>query len=229
VDAARAPKITAMDKKNINTITLVLAIVAGYADTVTFVAAQNIFSAHVTGNFIVFAYQIVTGASINAWIKLITFPVFIAAVMCGGWLAKKTGQSKLLLIEAVLLTIAGVVAFALPQQNSGTMLMYIIVLIIVFAMGLQNAFGKVYNKATYGPTTMMTGNVTQASLDLRAILAGDNKPEAKSSLKKQSVTILGFLAGCFAGGFLGRDFGLAAILPAGVCMIICYTLSKKQD
>ncbi|KOS08219.1 hypothetical protein AM493_05605 [Flavobacterium akiainvivens] len=217
-----------MDQKNINTITLVLAIVAGYADTVTFVAAHNIFSAHVTGNFIVFAYQIVTGASIDAWIKLITFPVFIAAVMCGGWLSKKTGQSNLLLIEAVLLTIAGVVAFALHLQNQDSLVMYIIVLIIVFAMGLQNAFGKVYAKATHGPTTMMTGNVTQASLDLRAVLVGDNKAEAASSLKRQSVTILGFLAGCFAGGFLGREFGLAAVLAAGVCMIVCYALSKKQ-
>lgn len=217
-----------MDQKNVNTITLILALVAGYADTVTFVAANNIFSAHVTGNFIVFAYQIVTGGDLGAWIKLITFPVFIIAVMCGGWLSKKTGQATLLLVEAVLLTLAGLAAFALHLQNRDTVVMYAIVLIIVFAMGLQNAFGKLYAKATHGPTTMMTGNVTQASLDLRGILVNSNKAEALASLKKQGVTILGFLAGCFAGGFLGREFGLAAILPAGVCMIVCYAF-KKQD
>ncbi|MFP5437939.1 MAG: YoaK family protein [Bacteroidia bacterium] len=218
-----------MEQKNINTITLMLALVAGYCDTVTFVAARNIFSAHVTGNFIVFAYQLVTGASMDAWIKLITFPVFIVAVMAGGWMAKNNGQSKTLLIEAVILLAAGILAFALHLNNQDTVVMYAVVLLVVFAMGLQNALGKVFNKATHGPTTMMTGNVTQASLDLRAILTGDTTGEALASLKKQAVTILGFLAGCFAGGFLGREYGLAAVALAGVCMIICYSLSKKQD
>lgn len=218
-----------MEQKNINIITLVLALVAGYCDTVTFVAAKNIFSAHVTGNFIVFAYQLVTGADIDAWIKLITFPVFILAVMSGGWLSRKIGQSNLLLTEAILLSMAGAVAFALHSQNQDNVVMYTVVLIIVFALGLQNAFGKLYSKATFGPTTMMTGNVTQASLDLRGILVNNNKVEAIASLKRQSVSIFGFLGGCFAGGFLGREFGLVSVLPAGICMVICYILTKKQD
>ena len=218
-----------MEQKNINTVTLLLALVAGYCDTLTFVAADNIFSAHVTGNFIVFAYQIVTGADMDAWIKLITFPVFILAVMTGGWLAKKAGGSKTLLIEATLLLVAGTMAFILHLQNRDTLVMYAIVLIIVFAMGLQNAFGKVFNKATHGPTTMMTGNVTQAALDIRGMFVGSNKAEALVSFKKQAVTIFGFLAGCFAGGFLGREFGLAAVALAGIAMIICYALSKKED
>lgn len=217
-----------MEQKNINTATLILALVAGYCDTLTFVAAKNIFSAHVTGNFIVFAYQLVTGASIDAWIKLITFPVFIIAVMTGGWLSKNIGQHKTLFMEAVLLLGAGMVAFVYHLQNQDSAIIYVVVLIIVFAMGLQNALGKVFSKATHGPTTMMTGNVTQASLDLRNIITGDNRTDAVVSLKKQSVTILGFLAGCFAGGFLGREYGLAAVSFAGVCMLICYILTKKQ-
>ncbi|MFP9114461.1 YoaK family protein [Flavobacterium sp. RHBU_3] len=218
-----------MDNKNINTITLVLALVAGYCDTVTFVAARNIFSAHVTGNFIVFAYQLVTGASMDAWIKLITFPIFIMAVMSGGWLAKNQGQKKTLLAEALLLLTAGILAFILHLDNQDTVVMYAVVLLVVFAMGMQNALGKVFSKATHGPTTMMTGNVTQASLDLRAILIGENTAEAVASLKKQSVTIFGFLGGCFLGGLLGKEYGLAAVALSGLCMIACYALSKKQD
>jgi len=40
--------------KNINRFTLLLALVA---DTATFMGANGTFSAHVTGNFIVFAAQ----------------------------------------------------------------------------------------------------------------------------------------------------------------------------
>lgn len=216
-----------MEQKNINALTLLLALVAGYCDTLTFVAADNIFSAHVTGNFIVFAYQIVTGADMDAWIKLIIFPVFILAVMAGGWVCKNTDPGKALLIEAVLLLTAGLLAFALHLENQDSIVMYIIVLVIVFAMGLQNAFGKLNAKATHGPTTMMTGNVTQAALDLRAMLVSSTKGEAIVSFKKQAITISGFLAGCFAGGFLGREFGLAAVVLAGACMAVTYFLLKK--
>jgi Protein of unknown function (DUF1275) len=45
--------------QNVWFITLLLSSIAGYCDTATFVAADRIFSAHVTGNFIVFAYQMV--------------------------------------------------------------------------------------------------------------------------------------------------------------------------
>ena len=52
-------------QKNIWYVTLLLTMIAGYCDTVTFVAADSIFSAHVTGNFIVFAYQIVKGSRLK--------------------------------------------------------------------------------------------------------------------------------------------------------------------
>lgn len=59
---------------------IILSFVAGYADTSTFVGADGLFSAHVTGNFVIFAYDIVTNQIAGSWIKLIAFPVFILAV-----------------------------------------------------------------------------------------------------------------------------------------------------
>lgn len=86
--------------------------------------------------------------------------------------------------------------------------MYAVVMATVFAMGLQNAFGKLYAKETYGPTTMMTGNVTQASLDFGNLLKnGFKDPDAIISLKKQMITIFGFLTGCFLGALLGSSSG----------------------
>ena len=70
-------------QRQINTFTLLLAAVAGFCDTATFVSGDSIFSAHVTGNFIVFAAQVIVGTEENAWIKLVTFPVFIIAVIIG--------------------------------------------------------------------------------------------------------------------------------------------------
>lgn len=215
-------------KHSINWVTFLLAWVAGYADTATFVSGDSIFSAHVTGNFIVFAAQ-VSSASTNSmsWIKLITFPVFIFAVMLGGWLVDKTQRKyKILLVEGVILIACGLAAIMLPMLKGmeEKLITYLVVMATVLAMGLQNAFGKLFAKETYGPTTMMTGNVTQAALDLGNALrkAGPDNEASRFSLRKQGVIIGGFLAGCVVGALLSRWIGLSSMVIPGVAIVICY-------
>lgn len=218
---------------SINRVTFLLAWVAGYCDTVTFISGDAIFSAHVTGNFIVFAAQAVNGGS-GSWIKLLTFPVFVLAVILGGKLATNTEKRhRILLAESLLLILCGLVSIALPVlSGSGEKwCIYLIVMTVVLAMGLQNAFGKLFAKETHGPTTMMTGNVTQASLDLGSLLSRKFNPDNPPllSLKKQGYTIGGFLAGCLLGALCSRFFGLSALILPGVSMFICYYLSEEAD
>ncbi|RQO65288.1 DUF1275 domain-containing protein [Pedobacter sp. KBW06] len=212
--------------KNINFVTLLLTAVAGFCDTITFVAADRIFSAHVTGNFIVFAYQMIKGAEPGDWVKLLTFPVFILAVIVGGWISSRFKNSHFLLCcEGILLIAAGILAYSSTGTVNSlmTVQMYIVTMLIVFAMGFQNTFGKLYVKETYGPTTMMTGNVTQFSLDLRALLSsGFVDRSYLTGLKKGVVTLGGFLLGCFLGAYAGKVFGLAGVLLPGATMVICY-------
>ncbi|MFY7813939.1 MAG: YoaK family protein [Chryseobacterium taeanense] len=217
-------------KHNIGFVTLLLTIIAGYCDTVTFVAAGSIFSAHVTGNFIVFAYQFVKGSDMNAWIKLLTFPVFILAVITGGQIARKVvNHYKILFLEGVFLLLAGILVAVLDYNEMFShIMMYFVVMMTVFAMGLQNAFGKLYAKETHGPTTMMTGNVTQASLDFGMLLkSGFSDADAMTSLKKQLILIIGFLIGCFLGAYAGKYFGLVTLIFPGLSMIICYYYHRK--
>jgi uncharacterized membrane protein YoaK (UPF0700 family) len=212
-----------MEQQNsIGNFTLFLAIVAGFCDTLTFVTSQE-FSAHVTGNFIVFAYDIIKGADSSSWIKLVSFPVFVVAVITGGWIISKTSNKRaVLLTEGIILTLAGCIMALLKFQHVDSVwLEYGIVMPVVFAMGLQNAFGKLFSKDTYGPTTMMTGNVTQAALDLWQIIKskfGDDV--VLKSIKNQSYTIGGFLSGCLLGALAGEMFGLSAVLLPGIALIM---------
>jgi len=218
-------------QKNIGYVTLLLTMIAGYCDTVTFVAADSIFSAHVTGNFIVFAYQIVKGSDIHAWIKLLTFPVFIVAVITGGRIAlKATNRYTLLFWEGILLLVSGIASYVFGYMEIFTeWAMYTVAMTTVFGMGLQNAFGKLYSKETHGPTTMMTGNVTQAALDLGNLIKNGYKdPEVMASFKKQLVTIIGFLIGCFLGAIAGKLFGLGTLIVPGIAMIICYLYHRNN-
>lgn len=220
-------------QNNIWFVTLVLTIIAGYCDSITFVAADKIFSAHVTGNFIVFAYQIIKGADGDAWIKLLTFPIFMLSVMAGGWIsARFSNRHFLLLCEGIILLVGGAIAYSLGYIDNGeiTWPMYLVTMIVVFAMGLQNAFGKLFAKETYGPTTMMTGNVTQFSLDLRGLLtSGFADPSYLAGFKKGVVTLGGFLLGCVLGAYVGKAFGLTGILLPGVAMVICYFSTRTME
>ena len=218
-------------QKNIWYVTLLLTMIAGYCDTVTFVAADSIFSAHVTGNFIVFAYQIIKGSDAHAWIKLLTFPIFIFAVIVGGRIAlKSVNRYTILFWEGIILVLCGLASYVFGYlEIFSEWAMYIVAMTTVFAMGLQNAFGKLFAKETHGPTTMMTGNVTQASLDLGNLIKnGTHDADSLLSFKKQLVTILGFLIGCFLGAVAGKFFGLGTLILPGAAMIICYWYHRNN-
>jgi uncharacterized membrane protein YoaK (UPF0700 family) len=217
--------------ERINKLTFLLSAIAGYCDTTTFIAGSQTFSAHVTGNFILFAVQVV-GADASAWLKLTTFPVFIFSVIIGGWLiSKATGRYALLFAESMLLIIACVVALVFrtyigPDQQWPV---YLVILLVVFAMGLQNSFGKVFSKETTGPTTMMTGNVTQAALDIGTLVRYKFKghPETKQSLLKPLVNIGGFLGGCLLGGVIAKEVGLTAVGLPGLGLLFWYWAAAK--
>ncbi len=204
---------------------------AGFCDTSTFVSGDSIFSAHVTGNFIVFAAQLIVGKEENAWIKLLTFPIFIIVVMTGGWIAKRSGNKyRVLLIESMLLLLCGAIALVnstLSRPNAGPTV-YCMVMIVVAAMGLQNAFGKLYAKETHGPTTMMTGNVTQAALDLGSLIGRSAGTEQKLNLRKQLYLIGGFLLGCLMGAVISKFVGLISIAVPAVTMMIYYRTAQQN-
>ena len=208
--------------------TVLLAFCAGFSDTVTYVGGHGTFSAHVTGNFILFAYGLVHHGDALSWLKLLTFPVFVIAVAVGGRMAAKSQDGRnLLLAEAFLLLLTGLADYLLAGGEVYDQVgIFGVIMIAVFAMGLQNAFGKVFAKSTYGPTTMMTGNVTQAALDLEKWLgSGFADKTTKAGLGRTLTGIGGFACGCLLGAVLAGRVGLMALgLPA---ILLLISLGRK--
>lgn len=210
------------NKKNIAYISISLAFAAGVCDAATFTAAEELFSAHVTGNFIIFAYDLIRGAQLNSWLKLLSFPVFTLAVVTSGWFAPKLKSGyTLLLIEGMILIVAGAVDIVFGRH--GSLWAAVMPYVVVFAMGIQNAFGRLYTTAAYAPTTMMTGNVTQLTLDIAKVLVpGVWSSDRRPAFAKQLIVIGGFLAGCIAGAFLASNFGLWIVALPGLLLLILF-------
>ena len=215
------------DKKINNSLiirynTLFLVLTAGCCDAITFTAADEVFSAHVTGNFILFAYDIINGADLVTWVRLLTFPVFFLAVMTGGWISSSSGNKySILRTEAILLIAGGLASGIMTYAHIISVRTgFAIALLVVFVMGLQNAFGKLFSKDTYGPTTMMTGNTTQAALNLfNYISTGKRPPALTENLKHDALILTGFLCGCLIGALAGKFVGLSGLFIPGILLL----------
>jgi uncharacterized membrane protein YoaK (UPF0700 family) len=206
---------------------IILSYVAGYADSSTFVGADGLFSAHVTGNFVIFAYDIVTNQIASSWIKLIAFPVFILAVFISTLIIDQVNDDKravnrFFILEGFLMITAGLISWLYRYENTDSILKDLISMLVVFAMGLQNACGRFFAKEVLAPTTVMTGNVTQFIIDLTAYLKNKNpeKQNLKLKLVNAVYVILPFLTGCICGAFITKAVGLGSVVFIGLLMLL---------
>ena len=215
---------------NVGLMSGLLSFVAGYADTTTFICANRLFSAHVTGNFVVFVFSVVTDAHLSVWMNLFSFPCFVGAVAAGSGIVNYSKYpGNVLRIEALLLLFAGMIAAILKLAGTETSPgIFLLAMIIVFAMGLQNGFGKLYPSTTYSATTIMTGNVTQLTLDfMRYVRPKARTVELNRGLRRQGLVITFFFIGCLSGGIVSHFAGLPAIILPGVIMLYFWTMRKK--
>jgi uncharacterized membrane protein YoaK (UPF0700 family) len=222
-----------MKINSIARISIILSFVAGYADTSSFVGADELFSAQVTGNFVVFAYDIVTDQISLSWSKLISVPVFILSIIFSTLLINdadisKKNTNRLLILEGLLLITAGGMTYFYRYENIASVLKVIIPMLVVFALGLQNAYGRFSVKEILAPTTVMTGNVTQLFIDITHHLKFRKHQEYELSMKivNGSYVILFFLVGCISGGLITKSIGLSSTVFAGILVFIASSIKK---
>ncbi len=116
-------------------VLLILAFVAGFIDTATFVGADGLFSAHITGNFVVFASQLFSEHDSGVYVKLLTFPFFALGVLFVGFFKKKNklSLSSALCIIGLLIGISSLGQLLLPVDYD----LVVIPLVLVTAMGYK--------------------------------------------------------------------------------------------
>ncbi|KWB51676.1 hypothetical protein WL35_04080 [Burkholderia ubonensis] len=215
----------------------ILAAVAGFVDTLSFVALFGLFTAHVTGNFVLIGAGI-AGFGQGILMKLSVFPAFVCGVVASNLIARSLsarpawqGARALHAVQAVLLLgfcTAGVWATPITQPDSLPALLAGIV--GTFAMGVQNAHPRVIPRAGV-PNTVMTGNVTQAILDVVDLLSAGTadsvRATARARFAKMLPAIVAFALGAACGALGFRYVGFLALL-APVCALAALALCAAQ-
>jgi uncharacterized membrane protein YoaK (UPF0700 family) len=209
---------------------ILMAFSAGFVDASTFTTADGLFSAHVTGNFVVFAYKLANHPTLSDFINLLSFPVFILAVLLTGKMNNFYKNEKgLSVFIGIFLLVAGIMAYFLTQQGIQSGFLYhTMLMLIVFSMGIQNTVNRLYGSSAFGPTTVMTGNVTKATLDLFNYFSGPHTAEKLLLIRRSLVLLTGFLVGCILGALISSRYGLVSMLIPGTIIVIYYTVFFKN-
>ena len=198
---------------------LALGFIGGYVDTVGFVALFGLFTAHVTGNFVLIGAELSRPSTGHVLLKLLVFPTFIASVALARLIAlrcERTGtvaSRPLLVTQAVFLTAALAASLGIVDLGPRAPWAMATGLLMTAAMGVQNAAGRLAWPALT-PTTVMTGNVTQVVIDSVDLLRGAAGADVKDRLKRFIWPVVAFAAGALAGGvaYMGWQFW-ALLLP----------------
>jgi len=198
---------------------------AGYVDTLGFVALFGLFTAHVTGNFVLIGAELAQSGH-GVMIKWMAFPAFIAAVALTRLVARayaqnaRSAQRPILLLQAVFL--AGCMTLGLmasPVRNVETLLPILTGVFGAAAMGVQNAASKLV-WSNLAPTTVMTGNVTQVIVDLVDLLCGERDSATGVRLVKFFWPIIAFGTGAISGAIAYVQYSFwALLLPLFILLI----------
>ncbi|TXM70119.1 DUF1275 domain-containing protein [Methylobacterium sp. WL12] len=202
-----------------------LAFVAGFVDAAAFIALTGLFTAHVTGNFVLIGAELVS-TSTGVLAKLLALPTFILAVAVTRLIAlalERRGASPLrplLVLEAAALIAFAIVGASLSPLGSPDGAKAIGVgMLGVAAMGIQNGIGRLVI-GHLAATTVMTVNVTQAVIDLTDHACGKTLgAPAATRLRRTLSAVLAFAVGALAGAFGVAALSFACVLVPAVVLI----------
>jgi uncharacterized membrane protein YoaK (UPF0700 family) len=208
----------------VQTLLVVLSVIAGCTDVISFLGLGGLFTAHITGNLVLLAARIAGDRGVNL-AQVASVPVFIGVVGLTAVLAgrlEKNGIASLrplLLLQLVLLAgflvLATVGAHAAPD-SAGAIAAG---MCGVAAMAVQNALVQISFKGAPS-TAVMTTNVTHFALDVgRVLLGSGGAAEARKRAERTLPVMLGFALGCALGAACEGFVGLRSLaLPVGLAL-----------
>ncbi len=228
-----------------------LSWVAGFVDTSAFIILFGIFTAHVTGNIALAGSSFVSSDQETTITRLLMLPTFMLTVALTSLLARYARRKQwpvfavLLTAEAIALGVFLIVGTSLsPALLLDVQEEYILPIGVsgVVAMAIQNALMKESHGVfkSYIPTTVMTGNTTQLTIDLVQFFSAKfdasetAKQEAEEAMERMSrfiPVIVGFALGGLAAALLilVSESWWSLILPLMIITVLAIAAYIEHD
>ncbi len=211
-----------------------LAFAAGFVDVAGFIALFSLFTAHVTGNFVLIGAAMAGGSASGLLAKLLALPVFIIAVAFARFAILWCERHQIapfrpvVALQVLLLSLFLLLGRAAePVIDANAPLAVLAGMSGVAAMGFQNALARLILPA-FPPTTIMTGNTTQFVIDVIDLLRGDEtlRAAALSRVKRMGPVLLAFVLGTSCGALGYSNFSFLCLLGPIATLTILATLES---
>lgn len=194
---------------------VVLTVVSGLIDAVTFVGLNQVFVANMTGNVALLGFAVGGASSLSAPASLASLLAFFGGALLGGrlhdllgerrraWLTTALGLQTALVVAAILLSALGG-----PHHHD-----YSLIVLLAVAMGMQGATAR--RLAVPDLTTIV---LTQTLTGLAADLAPERGEAGR--WRRRVVAVTALLAGAVVGALLVLRIDITAGLVAVLVLLL---------
>jgi uncharacterized membrane protein YoaK (UPF0700 family) len=205
---------------------VMLTVVTGIVDAVSYLRLGNVFVANMTGNvvFVGFAVTDVNRFSVPA--SLAAIASFMLGALLGGRLGVAIGQhrGRLLAVASFTTTAlvsAAVVVSAAPLDPAGLVFRYALIVLLAVTMGLQNATARRLAVPDM-TTTVLTLTLTGLAAD--SVIAGPGAPSGR-----RIIAVTAMFLGAAIGALLLLYLGVTAALAIALTLLVVTGLAAYRQ
>jgi uncharacterized membrane protein YoaK (UPF0700 family) len=196
---------------------VLLTVVTGLVDAVSYLALGRVFVANMTGNVVFLGFAVADAADFSIPASLTAIAAFLFGALAGGRLAGWHGAHRgrllaaTLLVEVLLMALA--LAVALVAVGSASVGRYLIIASLSIAMGLQNATARRLAVPDL-TTTVLTLTLTGFAAD--SALAGGTNPRPG----RRTIATVSMFLGAAIGALVLLRIGANAVLVLALALLL---------
>ena len=189
---------------------LVLTVVTGLVDAVSYLKLGHVFVANMTGNVVFLGFAVAGDRDFSIPASLVAIAAFMLGALAGGRLGAQVGHHRgrylalATLIKIGLVGVALAVAATLPDTGDERV-QYTLIALLALAMGLQNATARRLGVPDL-TTTVLTLTLTGLAAD--SSLASGSNPRPG----RRTIAVATMFFGAVVGAWLVLRVGVAAVL-----------------
>ncbi|GGM06810.1 hypothetical protein GCM10010129_58340 [Streptomyces fumigatiscleroticus] len=205
---------------------LVLTVVTGLIDAVSYLALGRVFVANMTGNVVFLGFALAGAPGLSVTASLVSMASFLAGALAGGKYGSRfaSHRGRLLAtataVQSVL--VAGtVIAVALADGEVTGPVRYTLIVLLGIAMGMQNAVARRLGVPDL-TTTVLTLTLTG--------LAADSGPAGGAAPRpgRRILSVLAMFLGALAGALLLLHVELLPVLVVALLLLIAVSAAAHR-
>ncbi|MGY5032956.1 YoaK family protein [Streptomyces sp. 900116325] len=197
---------------------LILTVVTGLIDAVSYLALGRVFVANMTGNVVFLGFALAGASGLSVTASLVSMASFLLGALAGGRFGIRFAvhRGRLLstttAVQAVLVA-AAMIAVMVADGEVASPVRYTLIVLLGLAMGLQNAVARRLGVPDL-TTTVLTLTLTGLAADSSPVGGAPSRPG------RRILSVLAIFLGALAGALLLRHAELLYILGLALVLLI---------